>query len=108
MKLGETVTFVVLKRYSCVEPSLYSLYVLSGFSGRAGSDVGMIHIFPQGVPATTTLVWDGAGDGGARARARYELGLLLCSVACTTVLGVGPNLLGQKPWGSGLSWLHSL
>lgn len=31
----------------------------------------------------------GSGDRGARARTRYELGLLLCSVADTTISGGG-------------------
>ena len=52
---------------------------------------------PQSVPATLILVGSEAGDGGARARARC-VGLLLCSVASTTLLGagVGHKLLEQK------------
>ena len=67
-------------------------------SGRAGSDVSRSHVFPQGVLAAITLVGGGAGDGADRDRARCELGLLLCSVATTTLrgAGVGPKLLEQK------------
>ena len=64
-------------------------------------------IFPQGVLSAVTLVGGGAGDRGARARSKCEVGLSLCSVAVTTLLGVGsdPKLKQQKFWGSGLSWL---
>ena len=79
--------------------SLNSLRVPNGFGGRAGSDVSMSHIFPQGVLSAITLVGGWAGDGGARTRANCDPGLLLCSVANTTLLGVesGPRLLEQKP-----------
>ena len=58
---------------------------------------GHNHIFPQGVLAAITLVGGGAGDGGARAGARSEVGLL-CSVAVTALLGAGSDskLLEQK------------
>ena len=67
------------------------------------------HVFPQGVLAAVTLVGDEAEDGGARARARCELGLLLFSVSVITLSGVraGPKLLEQKPCGSGSSSLTS-
>ena len=39
------------------------------------------HVFPQGVLSALTLVGGGAASGGARARAKYELGPLLGSVA---------------------------
>ena len=35
-----------------------------------GLKVCTSHVFPQGVPAAITLVGGGAGDGGARERAR--------------------------------------
>ena len=46
----------------------------------------MLHL-PQGVLAATVLVGDRVGAGGAQARVRSKLGLLLCSVAVTTLLG---------------------
>lgn len=65
--------------------------------GRAESDMSTSRVFPQGVLAGITLVGGGAGEGGAGARARCELGLL-SSVAYTTLLGwTGPKLLVQKP-----------
>lgn len=47
------------------------------------------------------MVGDGAGDGGPRARARCEAGLLRGSVATTTLSGTGasPRLLEEKPDG---------
>ena len=33
--------------------SLYSMFVPSGFGGRAGSDMIMTHIFPEGMAAFT-------------------------------------------------------
>ena len=79
--------------------SLCSLCVPSGFGGRARSEVSIGCAFPQGVLAAIMLVGGGAGYGGARARARCELGLLLYSVAITTlsVVGLGPKVLEQKP-----------
>ena len=38
--------------------------VLSGFGGRAGSELSVGHIFPQGVLAAITLVRGRAGDRG--------------------------------------------
>ena len=80
---------MVLKVCPCVGASLYSLHVTNGFGGRAVSDVLTNHVFPQDGLAAVTLIGSGAGDGGARARAVCWLGLLLCSVANTTPLGVG-------------------
>ena len=54
--------------------SLYNLCVPSSFGGRAESEVSMNHIFPKDFLATITLVGSRAGDGGARVRARYEMG----------------------------------
>ena len=78
---------------------LYGLCMPSGFGGRPGSEVGMSHVFPQGVLAAITLVR--GGDGGAKARAKCELGLLLCSVAITILLvaGSGPKCSGRNPEG---------
>ena len=59
--------------------SLCSLHVPSGFGGRAGSDKDVSYVFTQGVLAAITMVGGGAGDRGARTRARYDL--LLCLVA---------------------------
>ena len=69
--------------------SFYILHVPSGLGGRAGFGVNTSHVFPQGELAAITLVEGGAGDGGARARARCEPRLPLCSVAFTTILGLG-------------------
>ena len=74
---------MVLKGYSYVGASLCRLCLPSAFGGRAGFDVDTSCIFPQGVLTTVTLVGGVAGDGGARACARCEAGLPLCSVAVT-------------------------
>ena len=51
------------------------------------------HIIPQSVLAATTLVRGQDADGGTRSRARYELELLLCSVAVTALIWSGlPDL----------------
>ena len=102
MKLGERVTYpgLEVKWCPCVGVSLCSLlHVPGGFSERASSEMSRGHIFPGGVLAAITLVGGRAGDGGARAKAKCELGLLLCSMAATTLLGAGagPNMLEQKP-----------
>ena len=78
----------VLKACPYVGALLYNLCVPSGFGGRARFDVHTSHVFPQGAVAAITLVGGGAG-------ARCDLGLLLCSVANTTLLGTGtgPKLL---------------
>ena len=56
-----------------------------------------------------TLVGGGDGDGGARAWARRQVGLPLCSVAVTALSRVGsdPKLLEYNPWGSSPNWLCS-
>lgn len=43
------------------------------------------------------------------ARARYEPGLPLRSVAISALLGAGgePRMLEEQPWGSGQSWFYS-
>ena len=83
--------------------SLSSLHVPIGFGGRVGSGMNTIHVFPQGVLAAITLVGGEPGEGRARTKARCEVGLPLCSVDVTPLLGVGscPKLLEQKPRGSG-------
>ena len=86
MKLGAGATYPSLEGVSlCGNIPMPSVCVPSGFGGRAGSEVSMGHIFPWGVLAATTLLDDMAGDGGVRVRARCEPGLLLCSVAVTTL-----------------------
>ena len=59
---------------------------------------------PQGVLAATALVGGGAGDGGARAQARCEPELLLCSVVINPLLGKGrvSSCWGRSPEGSDL------
>lgn len=50
MKLGENFTFSSLEIVClCVEMFLYSLWVPSVFGGRAGSDMSMSYVLPQGV-----------------------------------------------------------
>ena len=68
----------------------------SGFGGRPGSEVGMRHVFPQGVLAAVTLVR--GGDGGAKARATLEPGLLLCLVTYNALLGArfGCQVVGEE------------
>ena len=65
----------------------------SGFVERTASEMSTSHIFPQGVLAAIPLV-----GGGATARARCDLGLLLCSVANITLLGVesGSQVAGAE------------
>ena len=86
--------FPVLKVCPCVGMSLCSLHVPSGFGGRTGSEMSMGCVFTWGVLAATTLMGGRAGDGGARAGARCELELLLCSVAITTLSGGGIGDIG--------------
>lgn len=81
---------------------LYSVCMSSAFGWRAGSDMSTCHDFLQGVLAAISLVAGTSGDGGSKARARYEPESLLCSVANTTLfgMGVGPKLLERKPCSS--------
>ena len=62
MKLGEILPILILNQYPYVEASLHSLCVPSGFVWRAGSDISMNHVFPQGMLAAIALVGGGAGD----------------------------------------------
>ena len=82
----------------------------NAFGGRAGFDVDVSHVFPQGVLAALIFVVVRAGGGGARAGAGCEVGLPLCSTALTALLGVGfdPMLLELKLSGLGPGWLPSL
>ena len=100
---------LVLKGCPCVGVPLCSMHVPTSFDGRAGSELSTSHIFLQCVLAVITLAWGEFGDGVARARARCELGLVLCSVAISTLFGVGlgTKVLKQKPWVPDLSQFHS-
>ena len=68
---------------------------------RTGFHVDTSHIFSQRVLATITLIGGVTGAGGARACARCEVGLPLCSVAVTTLSGVGsaPSCWSGSPEG---------
>ena len=90
-KLSETVT--CLGAPSCrTVPIVFTCVP----SGRAESDVSMSPVFSLAVLTAINLV----GGGGAKARARPELGLL-CTVASITLFGPGVSLklLEQKPPG---------
>ena len=93
---------VVLKGCPYVGVPLCKVCVPSAFGGRAGFDMDASHLFPQGVLAAITLLGGGAGDEGVRGGAWCEAGLSLCSVAITTLSGVGsgPKMLKRKPLGS--------
>lgn len=85
MKLGETVTFLVLKMCSYVGVSLRSLCVPNVFGGTTRSEV---NIFPP---------WVGGRPGAqvARTRARYERELSLPSQGEESMV----EELEQKLWG---------
>ena len=77
-------------------PGKPSLCIPSTFGGRDGFDVNRSHVFPQGALATFTLVWGGAKDEGAKARASWDGASLLfsghhCSIADRT----DPKLMEQ-------------
>ena len=62
MKLGETIVYlIVLIVYPCVEASLCSLGVSSGFGGRAEFEVSTGHIFSSGALSAAILVECKAG-----------------------------------------------
>ena len=90
---------MVLEGCSYVGASLYRLCVPNAFGGRAGFEMDVTYIFPQGTVAAITFIGRGAGDEGARAGIGCEVGLPLCSVAKTALSGVrsNPKLLEQKP-----------
>ena len=64
-----------------MESSLYRLHVPNVLDRRAGFDVDVNHIFPQGVLTALVLVGSGAGGGGMRAEAGCEAKLPRYSVA---------------------------
>ena len=55
MNLGETVTYRGLEGVFHGEACLYRLHVPSAFGGRAGFDLNISHVLPQGVLAALTL-----------------------------------------------------
>ena len=79
--------------------SLCRLRVPIPFGGRAGFDMDASHVFCQGVLAAIILVGGEVGDGCARAGVGYEVGLPLCSVAITALLGVGSDPKSRSPEG---------
>ena len=66
-----------------------------GFSGRAGSDVNISHVFPQDLLATINLLGCDSGVGEVKARARCSRASPLLS-GCF-LLGAGTKLPEQKP-----------
>ena len=85
MKHSTTPAF---KECHSVGASLCSLHVPTGFGGRAGSEVGVGHIFPWDFLVIITLVEGGADVGETRNRTRCENGLLFYSVAVSALSGV--------------------
>ena len=81
----------------------FQIIVLSGYmlsSGMAGSHGNSSFSFVRNLPiepAAAAMVGGRALAGGVRARARCKQGLLLSSVAITTLVGVhyNPRLLKQ-------------
>ena len=104
-RLDETVTYPSIKGMSSVGTSLCSLCVPTGFGGRAGSEVSTGYVFSRGTVATNALVGCRAGVGGSRARAKYESGLLLCSMAVMTLSEVR---VGPKGWSRSCEGVGSL
>ena len=108
MKLGETVTYHVLKVCPYLGAFLYNLQAPSGFGVRSGFDVNIITPFSEYAGSYHL--------GGAGRRAELEgLGsepgvrrLIFCLMAVTTLLrmGLGTKLLEKKTWELGSSWLH--
>lgn len=79
-----------------------------GFCWNGWCEVDASHIFPQVVLAVATLVAHWAGDGGVRTMIEVELPLFSVAITALWCVGSDSNLLEQKPWGSGCSWLCSL
>ena len=67
---------------------------------RARTEVSTRCVFLQGVLAVTALVGGRDGVRGARARARCNLGFLLCSLANPILSGVRLGSMGleEEPW----------
>ena len=99
----------VSKACPFVGASLYSLWVPCGFGGRAGSDVKQEScLVPVGADSCHFGRSWNCWRWSSSSQSQCEVRLLLCSVASTTLLGVGvsPKLVEQKPWG--LSWVGSV
>lgn len=79
--------------------------MLNAFDGRARSDVGASHVFPQSVLSAITLVRLESED---RVGPGCEAKLPLWSVAIPALLkeGSDPLWLEWKICASGMSWLH--
>ena len=74
---------------------LYSLCVPSVFGGSAEFHMNKSNLFIQCVLAAITLVQDWSGDGGAKARVKYES----LAVQALSESGLDPELMDQKPRG---------
>lgn len=85
---------MVLKVWPSVEVSLHDLRVLRGFGWGGRSEGRTVCVFLKGALAAIALVGCGLGIGGAETRARCMPGLLLSSMAITTLLGVGSESKG--------------
>lgn len=90
---------MVIKECSYLGASLCRQHLHSAFGRRAGFDVDASHIFPEVILAAFTLVVVAAGGGAARAHSWCKTELPFCSVAVTSLSGVGSvfKLLKQKP-----------
>ena len=75
---------------------MFGLHVPSSFGGIAGSEVSTSHLSSRDVLAVAALVGGRARDGGTRAIARCELGLLLGSAAATALLGGKTRAQGAR------------
>ena len=86
---------MVLKECFYAGASLCRLCVSNVFDVKALFDMDTSHVFPQGLLDVITLIGLVVGVEGSKACARCEVGLLLCSVAITTLSGVwsAPQLL---------------
>lgn len=80
---------------------LYSLCVPSVFGGSAEFHMNKSNLFIQCVLAAITLVQDWSGDGGAKARVKYES----LAVQALSESGLDPELMDQKPRGLCPTWL---
>ena len=98
-----TPSSVVLKGFFYVGASLCRLCVSNVFDARPIFDMDDSHVFPQGFLDIITMmgVWLVLGD----ACAGCEAGLPLCSVAVTTLSGLGllPSCWNRSPEGQAQS-----